>query len=324
MNKELSNKIIVLMLVFTIWMVIYHSNFIPVEYSNKLDKNLYTVFFRLIYGYGYIVMKFFFQTSSFLLYYNINDGNCKAKMKRRLQSLLIPYILWNFIALVMNMLSHGFIPSLSSIFDGFTFEPFDGPLWYVLAIYLLSLLAPLVLKLKKSNTHILLGILLFCYFIFLLMEFANTYIIELFRYGYYFSRLITYLPAYILGMLLGLFFPYIFENSNKKIKWIAQFLVLGSFVLIGLDLSVPYDSFLPILIIFSIPNINGNLNISRHVIFKLSFIIYSVHGIMIPYIKHIFALIPYFNTANGIFSIAMRFMCVGGDSIFIIAFLHYW
>lgn len=43
---------------------------------------------------------FFFMCSAFLLYYNLTEENVADKLKRRVISLLIPFILWNLIGLI--------------------------------------------------------------------------------------------------------------------------------------------------------------------------------------------------------------------------------
>lgn len=102
----------------------------------------------------------FFIMSSFLLFWNVEkyDANVyKNKMKKRVKSLLIPYLCWNTIYLLLfYLIGHDNI-SLTSVPDMFANQvslgnflyiayvrpPVDGPLWFIRNLFVMTLAAPI-------------------------------------------------------------------------------------------------------------------------------------------------------------------------------------
>lgn len=130
-----------------------------------------------------------------------------SKVRNRLHTLLIPYLLWNLIGFLYFILKH--YPPLSFVFHGtnvitisfqnflkvfweFRFEglgesksmPIDFPLWYMRDLMIIILCSPLLnifIKLK-SPFIALLGILWFAFNI-------NFYGIEIAGFFFYFRRI---------------------------------------------------------------------------------------------------------------------------------------
>lgn len=81
-----------------------------------------------------------------------------SKLKRRVKSLLVPYLLWNLIAYILYAINKGFnfvdllksfwvidIPGRSGS------SPMDGPLWYVRNLMLLMILSPIIYWIVKRK-----------------------------------------------------------------------------------------------------------------------------------------------------------------------------
>lgn len=117
----------------------------------------------------------FFFISGFLFFNSkeMNYSTWMEKLKRRVYSLLIPYIIWNFLFLLYYALILFFFPSFIKkewgynfnnivdwidIFIGFSKGPFLSPLWFIRDLMFLNLLAyPLYnLFIKKTNKFIIL------------------------------------------------------------------------------------------------------------------------------------------------------------------------
>jgi fucose 4-O-acetylase-like acetyltransferase len=126
----------------------------------------------------------FFIISGFLFFYNVdfNLGIYKSKIWRRVSTLLIPYFIWNTIAILLRLLP--LIPYLSSMFPrassltyNFSFlnilscywtnypgiivgtpqyyVPIDGPLYYMRDLMIVVLLSPMIhLLIKKAGASI--------------------------------------------------------------------------------------------------------------------------------------------------------------------------
>lgn len=96
--EQVSKKIKVLGFLMTCFMVFYHCG----KFDDSLAINSVDLFFnailnRLFSGMGTVVMAWFFTISGFLLLKDLSYQNYLYKIKRRVFSLLIPYIVWQII-----------------------------------------------------------------------------------------------------------------------------------------------------------------------------------------------------------------------------------
>lgn len=113
----------------------------------------------------YAVPAFFFISGYlfFLKYENTIDGY-KAKIKSRLWTLIIPYILWNILRTIFeffkakngNIDGHGFLFNLFDIF----ICPANGQFWFIRDLIIMSFAAPLI-YIAVSKTKLLLPIISF-------------------------------------------------------------------------------------------------------------------------------------------------------------------
>ena len=109
---------------------------------------------------GHIAVPTFFGISGFLFFYNgidyFNIRSFNDKWKRRIRSLLIPYLIWNilrciavfaknYVASVLGMPNDYGMEILNSVglYDILWAGPFNGPLWYMRDLIVMSLLTPL-------------------------------------------------------------------------------------------------------------------------------------------------------------------------------------
>ena len=158
----------------------------------------------------------FFFISGFLFFLNIEVFSreiYRKKLRKRIKSLLIPYIIWNTIAFVIYMLAqyYGFnsfftkftltdniisnivkIYGYTSNWSGtsiisipFTFRtPIDGPLWFVRDLIILSILTPYIYKIIHC-----IGIYALIIFFVVLLLFGHPSLTAVFYFslGCYFS-----------------------------------------------------------------------------------------------------------------------------------------
>ena len=81
-------------------------------------------------------MPMFFFISGYLFFVNVEKWNWQTyqqKIKRRIKTLLIPYIIWN---LLMAVMLRPFSPSIFC-------EPANMPLWFLRDLIVVSLLTPI-------------------------------------------------------------------------------------------------------------------------------------------------------------------------------------
>lgn len=144
------------------------------------------------------------MTTGYLLYKNATEQSIQEKLRRRRSSIVIPFLLWNTIYCLISILFKG-MDNFPTLLYRFSFDPYDGPLWYLFAITLLSLASPIVIKTYKSR--------LFKFFVVIIM--AASYIIYSFHLLEdldsnnthilsWLDRLCRYLPSYFFGSFIGL------------------------------------------------------------------------------------------------------------------------
>ena len=130
-----------------------------------------------------ICVPLFFFISGYLFFYksDFNTSEYLKKLKRRIRTLLIPYILWNIISYVNFCLKYYFSPikmadvSLESFLAAFwnfnlvsyteiLTTPLNIPLWYVRDLMVVIVLSPLIFySIKKANLYPVI-ILFLCWF----------------------------------------------------------------------------------------------------------------------------------------------------------------
>ena len=102
--------------------------------------------FLLISGY------LFFREGSYVLTKEL----WTTKLKKRISSLLVPYLLWNFIGYIIYALQAGF--SFDDFFHSFWVidipgrggsSPIDGPLWYVRNLMIMVVISPIIAYMIK-------------------------------------------------------------------------------------------------------------------------------------------------------------------------------
>lgn len=102
--------------------------------------------FLLISGY------LFFREGSYVLTKEL----WTTKLKKRFSSLLVPYLLWNFIGYIIYALQTGF--SFDDFFHSFWVidipgrggsSPIDGPLWYVRNLMIMVVISPIIAYMIK-------------------------------------------------------------------------------------------------------------------------------------------------------------------------------
>lgn len=153
---------------------------------------------------GLLSLATFFMLSGFLFYRGVETAaDLKGKILRRLVSLGIPFLVWNILYLLVDIAYGIYKGNLALTFKdivlGFTLTPFDGPLWYLLALLLLACLSPAVLLLKKNRT-VCIAVVAVVYAACVTV----TALVSPVGYAAWFLRLLGYLPLYLVGAAFGM------------------------------------------------------------------------------------------------------------------------
>lgn len=244
MKKEVSNKLKVINFVCAIFVLLAHFGSKKGYNINYLTNN--ENFFDIYVEFTQLLCKFamttFFVISAFLFYYNIKDSKgAFLKIKKRLKTLLIPYAIFTimiwFIRFFIYKDSNAYISSPASFFKIIFFLPIDGPLWYLLALMILMIPSPLIVKLKNKK---IMPFFLFTFSLVLTNNF-NKIIFDKFDMNrwWWYQNMFTYLAAYLTGVYLSLNFPetIAFEKyDNKKSIVIGILLFIISLIILKTSL----------------------------------------------------------------------------------------
>lgn len=105
---------------------VYPSSYIGITYI----KNFFELF-------GSIALNYFFAASAYKFY--VSKKRIGIKLRKRIVTLLIPYFTWNTLFIILYVVQYRSI-TLKDLLLGYTLTPFDGPMWYILVLYIFFVL----------------------------------------------------------------------------------------------------------------------------------------------------------------------------------------
>ena len=174
----------------------------------------------------------FFMLSGIAFFKDYDNKKYLPKMKSRLFSLVIPYLLWNTIWLLWEIFtSYSFLAAfstdavrfpitLANILKGIFFHGCYGPFWFVFDLIIFSFAAPIVFLIIKNK------------YVGIVSVIALS-IVSLF--GIYLPEAVFYYPMalvfYLIGAVIGYhFFDFASKKSSKKIR-IVSLIFLVAYIL---------------------------------------------------------------------------------------------
>lgn len=139
---------------------------------NSLHTEHRTTFLESIYGWGgklaTIAVPVFFFLSGYLFEEGCSTLKVyKQKIRKRFGSVLVPFIVFNFLAICVHYAKTPGDISVVDFFHRLIVEPQDFPLWYLQNLIILFLLTPLVMMSHKKwldFSYLALTIIVFCSF----------------------------------------------------------------------------------------------------------------------------------------------------------------
>lgn len=172
-SEKLSTKFKICSLIATIFVVYRHAFVINAFYKNTNEASNILIFTtKIISSLTEIAVPIFFIISGFFFFkYNYYlKQNYINMIKKKFQSLFVPFIIWNIVGLgILFLYDKTSIPdSFYEFIQNFFYSEYYGPLWYVRDMMLLMLLVPLFqwIYMPKWNWVLLAIIpLLFVYWI---------------------------------------------------------------------------------------------------------------------------------------------------------------
>ena len=305
-----SKKLSVMNFAMTIAIVVFHwKNFYMLNLTAPVNQTIGVTAYGILNVLSPVSLRFFFFISAFLLYFGISDTeDVKRKLKKRLYSLGIPFLVWNVLILVWNFaytfLTRRALPNYRPLdyLLGFSFEPFCGPFWYILALLMLLPLTLLTVCIKHRRaltTAMLAALAIAALILSPVLKNVGGF------FGNWFSNLFDYVPAYCLGVWFALYCPraVLFESASVFALVIAIGALAVSAVTLTLDF--PYDAALDKVAYLAIPTALWILlppscfrKIKITYPLKISFFIYAMHAALIGLLNTVLARVVGLNSLN--------------------------
>lgn len=187
----------------------------------------------------------------------------KQKIRKRVGSVLVPFIVFNFLAICVHYAKTPGDISVVDFFHRLIVEPQDFPLWYLQNLIILFLLTPLVMMSHKKwldFSYLALTIIVFCSFegdkvLFLKVRnwgfcfynigaFCNRYFHELTMRGVYSILLLVFgVVAYMFSLLLNNYYLIQYYNLFIVLVLVFNLRTIGRIFKIFLKYS-KYSSFI--------------------------------------------------------------------------------
>ncbi|MBR4914933.1 MAG: acyltransferase [Clostridiales bacterium] len=277
MDKRISNNIKMLSFVVSCFMVLFHAGMYEntnavSEFDRKLS-DLINYDYKLLAFFG---LSFFFSVTGFLLFYGLSYGNFLKKIERRVHSLLIPYLIWQALVLIKDLCIGRRYEVMDVLLRTFGLElwPLNGPLWYVYVVFLLALIfTPLLLLMFTNKKSAWICTIVLVFLIQLLKKTQVNSIQMVLSYGL-FSRILTYLPAYMIGAYYGRFY----DKNKMPQSFIYSVAVIFFAYLLDFKMSEFFRDMvvmtLPMALIFILPSIP---KLENRKIYGYTFMIYALH-----------------------------------------------
>ncbi|MBQ5910444.1 MAG: acyltransferase [Clostridia bacterium] len=246
---------------------------------------------KVSYFFSYSITRFavpmFFMMSGITFFKDYNNKKYLAKIKARLFTLVIPYLLWNTIWMLWEIFtSYSFIAkfstdstpyplTLTSILKGIFFYGCNIPFGFVFDLIIFSFAAPLVFLIIK-NKYIGVGSVI-C------LSIVSLFGLHLPMDVFYYPMAIVF---YLIGAIIGYhFFDFASQKSSKPLQ-IASVIFLAAYILAKniAPQEIHIDNYLTQTIVytlaaFSLWNI-ADIFIERikpRAIYRRSFAIYAMH-----------------------------------------------
>lgn len=293
----------------------------PKDPINAFDMKWNTFIGYTFESVAALAMSYFFMVTGFLLFYDLSFKNYFEKIRKRLYSLLLPYLLWQIIIMLKIVIMGGQGWTLRMFLERtFLMQswPPDGALWYLYAVFVLALISPIFIIIFKNKSIGLLSVMVLMIAVYRLNLLSDSMVVAFRSYGYI-GNVLYYFPSYIIGAYYGI---HTNEASNdKELKYILAILFMAMFIE-GLYSGFFYDvtkKVMPVLLLYLFPIIPC---LKERKIYRLSFLIYAVHhpitsDILVFLRKIIRIITPYACISN----VITRIICLGVD--FVIAGIVY-
>lgn len=158
MREIEKNKISYLYFVLSILVILVHS----INNTSIIQK-----LFSIDTGISQFAVPLFFMISGFLFFRNIyTNEDVINKLKRRVYSLVIPYLIWNVIYYIIYLIvKPGIGVSFVNLVEAAINHTYNPAFWFIFQLILLSLVSYVIFLVLKKDFHYYIAIIVISFFI---------------------------------------------------------------------------------------------------------------------------------------------------------------
>ena len=184
--------------------------------------------FLLTGSFTYFAVAMFFILSGITFFKGYDNSKYLNKIKSRVFTLIIPYLLWNIIWMIFNIVcSYSFISkyfvssqpvslTFTNILKGIFFYEHNIPFWYMFNLIIFSLAAPLIHLIIRNKYIGIASIILLTVFAQFGIGIPSTIFVSQ-----------TTIIFYLIGAIIGKhYFDFASRKSNKCIQWLSIIFLL--------------------------------------------------------------------------------------------------
>jgi len=235
MNKEisdkLSKKIHSINIVLAILVIMIHCYNIPLTNVNE-DTNI--ILYNSIkfiqnfisQGISRVAVPLFFIISGFLFFRNFSNEKIvyKNKLKKKIKTLIIPYLIWNLVGYIIFLLPN-YVPylnrfiqnngsnlNLKDFLEGILFFKYNKTFWFMFYLIVLTIVSPIIYKTICKKKRGIITIVTIMVFWFIFSSAIN-------------SDIIISLLFYSLGGYLSINYFEVINNNNFLLSKNTTFLI---------------------------------------------------------------------------------------------------
>lgn len=258
----------------------------------------------------------FFIISGYLLY--SKEFDYSNNLKKKIKSLLVPYIIWNLLWIFLEMVGHVISPNIfedvlswnmRDWISSMIIDPFYAPLWFIRDLFILNVFAKVLECLIKKLPRIVLWVSI--------ILFACTKILD--------NRMLTYSFAlFTIGGVLGKH-PEIIQKIQNISKLSVSIITSVAVALLVCRTTLNELTVLSLLIlwIYWVKKLERTTKIKKSVetIYPHIFIIYMTHGKILSFFQIMCAgIVTRFEWTLLLFYITLPTIIIGLSVVFSIIF----